>query len=356
MNYYIRETINGDPNAGSKARNDAADIFGQSGWMPITLNFVYNEKLAEKTEGIIRKIVENVKLRAEWGKCLKAVGAGDAVAVQFPVLRRPALLALAFSKIKKRGGRIILLVHDLELLRYASRTDVKGLKKQRIVYEENSVLALADKIIVHNSKMKEKMVGMGYDAGKLIELGIFDYLIPNYQLRMSHGAKKNSVAIAGTLRPHKTKYLQLLPQDVDFELYGIGYEDQGMKNVHYHGAFPPDELPMKMEAGFGLVWDGDTANTCSGTYGEYLRINNPHKTSLYLASGMPVIIWKEAALAGFVEKNKCGFSVSSLNEIGKRISDLTEEDYEVMQNNALEVSEKLRKGYYTKAALSLISR
>ncbi len=32
----------------------------------------------------------------------------------------------------------------------------------------------------------------------------------------------------------------------------------------YFGSFLPDELPAALEGGFGLVWDGDSAETCSG--------------------------------------------------------------------------------------------
>ena len=59
-----------------------------------------------------------------------------------------------------------------------------------------------------------------------------------------------------------------------------------------------------MDQNFGLVWDGTSLDGCNGRYGEYLKFNNPHKTSLYLSCGIPVIIWKEAALADFVEEHK----------------------------------------------------
>ena len=30
----------------------------------------------------------------------------------------------------------------------------------------------------------------------------------------------------------------------------------------------PDELPFAMKGSFGLVWDGESANTCTGIFGE----------------------------------------------------------------------------------------
>ena len=349
MDYFVKETINGEPNAGSKARNDISDILQSLGFSPMTFDFIYNET-SLKNRTLWRKIKENLKLRIEWAEMLKKIGRGDTVIVQFPVLRRPILLALAFRGVKRRGGRVVLLAHDMEILRYASRNDVNKFKKARITYEERSVLKLADKVIVHNSRMKDKMKELGYDGDKMIELGIFDYLIPDYR-ETSDKELRFSVAVAGNLRPHKSKYIYSLPRDTEFELYGIGFEGKETEKVHYHGAFPPEKLPMEMRAGFGLVWDGDSADTCSGTDGEYLKINNPHKTSLYLASGMPVIIWKEAALASFILQNQAGFAVGSLSEIAGMLEGMDQSTYKRMAENAKKIGEKLRNGSFTKNAI-----
>ena len=351
MNYFVKETINGDPNAGSKARNDVSDIMEAMGWNALCLDFVFNEKLAEKKRGRLARLKENLKLRMEWAGKLKEVGAGDVLLIQFPVLRRPALLFLSLRRFVKRGGKVILLIHDLEILRFASRQDVSALKSFRIGFEEKPVLRLADRVIVHNEKMREKLVQMGFEESRMVDLKLFDYLIPGFDPAAVKRSFEPSAAIAGNLRPHKTKYLRALPDNVIFELYGIGYEDQGQQNVHYHGAFPPDLLPMEMQAGFGLVWDGESADSCTGTYGEYMRINNPHKTSLYLASGIPVIIWKEAALAGFIEENGLGFGVESLPQIADRLAAMTEEEYSAIQKRVAEAGKKLRDGAYLRTAV-----
>ncbi len=75
------------------------------------------------------------------------------------------------------------------------------------------------------------------------------------------------------------------------------------------------------------------------------------KISLYLASNMPVIVWKESALADYVCKNKLGFAVASLDEIAKQIRTLSSRDYKTMCESARHEGEKLRNGYYTKQAL-----
>ena len=83
-----------------------------------------------------------------------------------------------------------------------------------------------------------------------------------------------------------------------------------------------------------------------------MRINNPHKSSLYLASGFPVIVWKEAAIARFVLDEGVGIAVSSLDELNSVLSGLTDDEYSDLLRNVERVSARLRRGYYTEKALS----
>ena len=138
---------------------------------------------------------------------------------------------------------------------------------------------------------------------------------------------------------------------MEWNLYGVGYEDQGEKNIHYFGSFLPEELPGALRGSFGLVWDGESADTCTGVYGEYLKINNPHKTSLYLAAGHPVIVWSQSAMADFVRENQVGIAVDSLNEVKEAIDQVSGEEYELMCRRAEKLSQKLRAGAYLKTAL-----
>ena len=113
----------------------------------------------------------------------------------------------------------------------------------------------------------------------------------------------------------------------------------------------PDELIKNLTGKYGLVWDGDSIETCSGGKGEYLKINNPHKLSLYLAVGLPVIIWDEAAEADFVLRENVGFTVRSLYELPGKMSDISDNNYEIMKKNAETVGARLRNGEYLTMAL-----
>lgn len=50
-----------------------------------------------------------------------------------------------------------------------------------------------------------------------------------------------------------------------------------------------------------MVWDGESIDGGLGLSGQYLKYNNPHKLSVIFTSGLPVIIWNEAAEAGLVK-------------------------------------------------------
>ena len=125
------------------------------------------------------------------------------------------------------------------------------------------------------------------------------------------------------------------------------------KHIEYRGSLPPDELAKELlTQSFGLIWDGDSSKECSGVYGEYLKYNNPHKTSLYLSSGMPIIIWREAALAEFVDRNKLGIVVDNLSQIKPILDKMTREEYQEIKSNTIKIAHKLRSGFYIRKAIT----
>ena len=257
---------------------------------------------------------------------------------------------------KNRKFKAYLLIHDIESIRNRKIKTFKEFKHSIIYFLQNkTVLEKVDGIIAHNDKMKVELVRLGIPEDKVVSLEIFDYVIPHYVEKTTY--EKNTVIVAGNFDIRKTKYARQLPESPEFSIYGINFEEEHLpKNVHYKGAFSPDELPHHLQGGFGLVWDGDSPHTCSGMYGEYLKMNNPHKASLYLASGFPMIVWSQSALADFVRKNQCGIIVDSLFEISKSLDSLSEEDYQELIKNSKKIGEKIRDGYFLKTALEKCER
>ena len=267
--------------------------------------------------------------------------------------RGEPMLSFAFLRrmLHRRGATLGFLIHDVDELRMQQDRNVKAAAMRL-----NALIANADYIIVHNVSMLDWFVKRGVPIKKLVNLQIFDY-DSAYEPTCVR-PRECAITIAGALNPEKAAYLTHLSEisNVDWHLYGKGFDKEKIKgeNIHYHGVFQSDEIPVQLKYGFGLVWDGDTVDSCTGISGEYLRYNNPHKLSLYLASGLPVVIWKEAAEARFVRDNGVGIVVGSLREVKDAILRLSEQEYEIMQNNVLAISQKLRNGFYTRQAIETI--
>ena len=329
MNYYLKEFYAEAKHAGSKARLDAEKIMLEAGYQPFSLNNDSNPITLTKN---------------------------DVLVLQFPLLWDSLKKQILTRFLKNRTFKAYLLIHDIESLRNKNIKSFTDFKYSIIHYLQNkTVLEKVDGIIAHNEKMKSELVRLGIPEEKIVSLEIFDYLISNYEEKKTY--EKNTVIVAGNFDIRKTKYARQLPGNPEFSIYGINFEEEHLpKNVHYKGAFSPDELSHHLQGGFGLVWDGDSPHTCSGMYGEYLKMNNPHKASLYLASGFPMIVWSQSALADFVRKNQCGIIVDSLFEISKSLDSLSEEDYQELIKNSKKIGEKIRDGYFLKTALEKCER
>ena len=352
MNYFIQEVKieRGEKfkkTAWGKAREDVDSILASMGMTPIEV--VNHEKERNQTS-FVNKLKWHYIISQNWEKELTSLKSDDVLFIQFPILEHSLLLYRVIRTIKERGVKIVLIVHDLETIRFSLLKTQSKIANLRVNFEEVKILREASKVILHNSKMVKYVEEFGIPKDKTVELTIFDYLYDGV-IKTQNDNVLRDVVIAGNLSRDKAGYTYALPEGITYQLYGIKYEGNEKEYIIYHGSYPPNELPGIIEGGFGLVWDGPSTDTCDGVYGEYMRINNPHKASLYLAAGIPIIIWKYAALAEFVQYNNVGICVSSLSEIKEVIRSMSSSKYEEMAKNARSISKKLRSGYYTKHAV-----
>ena len=143
-----------------------------------------------------------------------------------------------------------------------------------------------------------------------------------------------------------------IPSDVRMELWGKldpEREKTLAEGCHYHGILSSDEIPFAVgEMDYGLVWDGSGKDDIEGGLGEYLRYNNSHKCALYLASGIPVIVWSRSGMANFVREHACGITIDRLGDLDQAIHTA---DYEKLKEAALAVAPKLWEGYYLSQAI-----
>lgn len=343
--YQIKEVKEIYNHAGSKAVEDVCTFAAEAGYEPLYI------RQRVKDTGIVALIRNQLGFFTDWLRALAKVKKGSLLLVQNPFKRKHLgrfWLLRCFKKIKKLT--IISLIHDVEELRLSCYRDFSSTEFEFM--KSNS-----DYFIVHNKVMKQYFADRGFEKDRLIELGIFDYGMPEEKNIMSVPEdEKADVVIAGNLDSAKCPYIYELfhiKNKFTLNLYGPDYDDENNSgHITYRGSFPAERVPYILNGRFGLIWDGDNINECTGETGNYLRYNNPHKTSLYLVSGIPVIIWDKAALSGFVRENNLGITINSLEEISEKIYSLSEEDYQKMLDSAGRMAEKLKKGYHTKKALA----
>ena len=252
---------------------------------------------------------------------------------------------IALHELRKYNKHVpfYLFVHDVKTLRTNTPDNLDAGKFNR---NEIKLFNRYDGLIVHNDQMKAWLHDHGVTV-PMISLGIFDYLNPQPINRMTNFDK--NVNFAGNL--YKPVFLTKLSTKTKFVVYGINPLEYG-PSIDYRGSKTPTEIPRFLTENFGLVWDGESLDKCSGIDGNYMRYNNPHKTSLYLSSGIPVITWKKAAIADFIMANHAGIVVDSLTNIDAVLSAISKTQYNQMKSNAETIAHRLRTGYYTKHALN----
>lgn len=339
--YQIYETSKEKNHAGSKATADIETIAEELGYEP-----VYIKMITEDTS-IQAKVKRQVQWMVDWVNAYDEIGDSAVVLLQCPFHHRQLRREETLLKLKKeKNAGFICVVHDVEELRGYRFNDYY--KK-----EFEFMLQNADVLIVHNEVMKDYFISCGYPADRIVSLGIFDYLHDNKE-KLPEFRKK--ITIAGNLDTEKCRYLTGLTElkDVEIDLYGSNFDRslKKSKNIDYRGSLAPAKIPKVLKSGFGLVWDGTSIDGCQGESGQYLKYNNPHKLSLYLSAGLPVVIWKDAAEASFVMQNGVGIAVSSLYEMEEILNGMSDAEYREMAENAAALSRKLKSGYFAKQALA----
>lgn len=326
--------------AGSKARNDVTKILDSMGYVTIPLfNRTHN------------KFIRIIEMYIALHKAQNKMNNSDVLLVQYPY--KPQVMDIIIRKINKikkhKDCKFVLLIHDIAYLRnekdiYTNADDMKKIEVQIFNY--------VDCLIVHNEKMKAELVHAGVKK-KMLCLDLFDYI---YDGKLADNDKENkTVVYAGNLSKNKSGFLYdaaMKNIDVDINLYGTN-PDRVDTNLHYMGQYPPDKLIASLKGNYGLVWDGPSAKKCIGNYGEYLRYNNPHKCSLYLAAGLPAVVWDQSAIADYIVDNKLGFSISSLDEL-VNLPNINSIEYIQIKQNVMKFRERLSNGEMLKNVLSLI--
>lgn len=324
----------GNKNALSKARKDIESICNEMGFISIAIvSKSYSLKLIAYTYNIWQYLKAILKLPFN-----------SNVYIQFPApFSRTSYYKWLILSARMKGCKVYLIIHDVESLRYNSK------EKQA----EVAMLNMADAIIVHTEAMKLALAQMGVNVSMII-LSIFDYC--TNAIMPKELISGNTIAFAGNLE--KSPFLQKLineESDVLYRLYGKTPPfDLGTNTtLEYCGSFSPEQVDT-IKASWGLVWDGSSLDTCTGLTGEYLRYNSPHKLSLYIAAGIPVIVWEDSAVAEFVIKHNIGICVKDILSIGKQLNSISKERYEQIALSVQAMATRLRSGSMIKESINRI--
>lgn len=333
MLYYISKNYKDTSSAGNKAKTDIERIMSQNGYENAGLP---QKQIGNAVGGFLYTLASVLRVAS-------VLHRGDILVLQYPFKKYFSLLC---SMAHLRGAKVVTVIHDLGSFR----------RKKLAIEQEISRLNHADYIIAHNAAMRRWLEenGIAHHVG---ELGIFDYL-SEAQCKARDVHRPYKVIYAGGLNPRKNAFLYKFAanaksENYTFHVYGNGFDTMANANnaINYGGFVPSEQMIATCDGDFGLVWDGEKMDACVGDFGEYLRYNNPHKTSFYVRCGLPIVIWNKAALAPFVKANNIGICVDSLAQLDEQLSQLTETEYQTMKQNVVEMSKQLSRGHYITAAL-----
>ena len=337
--YLLDEKIGLSYNASSKARDDIAYFIGTYQSSDGKKYHVLGNNDKTRAKNQIEKAVIGFK-------CMLSVF--DAIKRDDVLLVQSSLVVLKQITLMKRlkGFKTIYLIHDVDSLRDAYEDDKKNGKTIDILNQQ-------DVIISHNVHMTKELRRRGLKTD-VVELEIFDYYVDigtlNNSFRKNHD--RQSVVFAGNLSPNKTGFLYKLDDSdsLGYEINVYGRKEIDFTKLNYIGCFPPEALPEKLEGSYGLIWEGNDFSYNVTTH-PYIMYNNPHKASLYVVSGLPIIIWSKAALADLVQSEGIGVVIDSVDEIEEKISKITPEVYNEMMLNLKRFSNSIVSGQHVHDAI-----
>lgn len=305
-NVFERDT----QNASGKAKKDVCRIMAGNGF-----SYLYHPN---KYRGI--RVLQQISAicRLKQNTCL--------------FVQYPANIDICYKLLsRKEKIKSIAIIHDLQSLR--------GLRN---LQEEIALLNGFDVLISHNPAMTSFLRGHGVRS-KTIELGFFDYLLDTAE-EVSQRYDRNRIAFAGNL--NKSVFIGNIGEieGLHFSLYGPCAVNSFPENAEYMGSYSSEEIISRIVGGWGLVWDGDSLDTCSGINGRYLQYNCPHKSSMYIVAERPVIIWNKAAMADYVVSHHLGVAIDSLHDMRSVIDSISDDDYSLMLANVRALKQVLIHG------------
>ena len=332
--YYLRQYADLHFPHGGIGYVDLETILDQQGYLPVELSPAH-----QKNSSVVQRLFNALR----W---ISRLGKGSTLVFIFPVYARMNRLLLRLAARKK--------IHLICIL-----ADIDGVKdgSDSLLKKELKFLKRFNSFIVHNAVMRQWLESV-FPSSDVAELAFFDYLAEPVEHQRTPSPV---IAFAGNLGKsgflHKLDNLVTTSPELRFILYGPALPEpiRGFPNCLFKGIVDPRLLPGLIEGSFGLVWDGDGLAEPEGSLGVYMGLISQHKLSLYILSGLPVIIHSKAAMATFIQQHHLGLLVSDLHEIMGKIKALPEESYQLMRSNMIPLAAKIGRGECLRSALEALA-
>ncbi len=331
--FFIRfkhTTIN---SAATKPMLDCNKIFSLNGYKDFTLTFWDNSDRLKYYISLFKGIFN----------FFFSVKSGSAVVIQYPLSSINNVFKYFIIAARLKKVKFFCIVHDLESLR-------SGGKNTQLTDKEVLNLNFYDAIIAHNLSMMNWLKEKGVNKS-MIPLGVFDYLLPAGIIPVQPEKPIRKIAFAGNLDKSSFIYLLYKIKKWEFNIYGpnFNHEKQQQKNVAWCGEFSPEDIAYKIKGDFGLIWDGERIDLSDEILGNYLKYIDPHKFSLYMAAGIPVIAPKNSAIGIFIGLYKIGLLIDNLYDLDNL--NVTEEQYKHMVANIMNIQDYVVSGDYLTNAI-----
>ncbi|MGP4116204.1 sugar transferase [Levilactobacillus zymae] len=315
-----------------QAKFDIATIGQSMGYRVVNL-FRYND-LKESNQAV-RSRIDGIT---------EAIAAGDLLVYQYPSLNSGRFENFFVDRMHQRHVKFVCLVHDVETLR--DQRPPKWI-------DEVAYFNKCDVLIVHNHRMAAKLREMGVTTPMVYQY-LLDYLDDNHEPDRYVATPEDfqrGVVLAGNLM--KSRYIAHWDHATPITAFGnaspeVQEEFEANPQVDYQGKFYRWELIQRLPRTFGLAWDGDTSIY---RYDDYTRYNHPHKVSMYLSHGLPVIVWRDAAVAKLIVTNGLGIAIDSLADIDAAIQEISDRELAQMLANVNAFGYLIRDGWFTRQGL-----
>jgi len=272
------------------------------------------------------------------------VNPGDTVVMTYPLYI--ALLnfngeALNYLKNGKKDIKLIAFVIDLDPWMRGGDYD----KEDNFTLNQ---LKQFDCLIVPTEKFAKRLHEDGVNTPTIV----FNFLDFIYDGPLLEKKFQKKVYIASGRAIRLTNY------NMDsIETVVIGRNRTPNDNIKTEAHRPYDHLPILFDGGFAAV---DMINNVSTNvigegarfdWDKYSEYTAPSKQSLYMASGMPLIVRPENANAEFIKKAGIGLVMEDLSELDAILDKMTEEEYNQMVEKMKPFQKAVSSGYFAKRAL-----